>query len=399
MAELIVRVSAQDAPLIGHVLSGRPEGRPHRIVVDAHTALACPQIVAAATVAGLPVLVDPQTFYLQDWQHPKDAWACLPFARAAAQTPADLLRPGVAEAIAHDVINYQLDRGATMLIPPYVHMERADDGWVDVQTALWRETRRYVDASGVTLPLVAVLALSWGLLPRSSWPGAFTSLETELTRLGAHEVALAASKIDMGARPEDRLGSMILLTHRLTHTLPVIAWNQGTLGEASVAAGAVGYETGIGWRERCNIPAQMSSRRKPRSPGGIPRPVYIPTLRQSIPKRSVAAILQDARVAPLIVCMEPSCCPRGRTELLTDQRAHAISARRQNLEAVAAPERQTWRWQALAAKARTGLDLAVRVNALHQHDHNIARFDDSALRATLIVANHLRQATGRRHAA
>jgi hypothetical protein len=399
MAELIVRVSAQDAPLISHVLSRRPESRPHRVVVDAHTALACPQIAAAATVAGLPVLVDPQTFYLQDWQHPGDAWARLPFAQAAVQTPADLLRPGVADAITRDIVDYQLDCGATMLIPPYVHIERAGDGWADVQAALWRATRRHVEASGVALPLVAVLALGWRLLPRSSWPAAFAPLEAELTRLGAHEVALAASKIDTGAKPEDRLGSMISLTRRLTHTVPVIAWNQGTLGEAAVAAGAIGYETGIGWREHCNIPALMASRRNPRSPGGSPRPVYIPALHQSIPKRSVAAILHDARVAPLIVCMEPSCCPRGRTELLADQRAHAITARRRNLEAVAAPERQAWRWQALADTARAGLDVAVRINALHQRDHNIAHFDESALRATLTVANHLRQATGRRHAA
>jgi hypothetical protein len=102
MADLIVRISGCDEALLSRLVgpprSGSPSTatrRPDRIVVDAHTAASTPSIARTARRAGLPMLVDPQTFYLQDDQYPADPWAQLPFASSSVSTVGDLLTPHV----------------------------------------------------------------------------------------------------------------------------------------------------------------------------------------------------------------------------------------------------------------------------------------------------------------
>lgn len=398
MAELLVRAGAQDAALVQAVLGGPPQHRPHRVVVDAHVAKAAPSISLSAKTAGVPFLIDPQTFYLQDVQHRADPWAHLTFADADRNSPSDLLRPRRIEALVTGVVDSQLACGATAIVMPYVHLEPVDDGWGEVQAALWLATRRHLDRAGLTLPTVAILAVGWRLLDRSSWPTGLDRLRRVLEQAAPTEVALAASKVDAGVRPEERLASLIAVTRLLARRHPVIAWQQGALGEAAVAAGAVGYECGIGWRERCDMRAAMAAHRRFTS-GGVARPVYVATLKRGIPKASVRALLEHPRIAAELVCLDVSCCPGGRRALLQDCRAHAIRARLRGLEAVAQADQPAWRWHLLAREAAAGLELAARINAAASRTSEAARVDDSALRAVFAIAEHRRQITRRRPAA
>ena len=390
MAELLIRAGTQDAALITRVLIGPPVLRPNRVVVDAHTPLARPLVVDAAVKAGVPFLVDPQTYFLQDYQHSADAWALLPYGDPAKLVPADLLRGGAADRLAAAVIDHQLACGATMIIAPYVHIEASADGWARVQIALWRATQRHVRAAGLSLPLIALVAVGWRLVDPATWADVLDPLQDELRRLAPAEIALAASKIDQGAHPEERLNHLVATVRRLKGTAPVLAWNQGALGEAAVAAGAAGYETGIAWRDRCDIRSAMTSRRTLDDGPRSARPVYIDGLRRSLPKKSVAALLHDRSVATDLICLDLSCCPDGRDGLLTDQRGHAIGARLRSLATLAAPSQEAWRWNTLAMAARTGIDLADRINIVASRG-GITRVDSSALRATLAVADQRRQ--------
>lgn len=396
MAELLIRSGSQDVTLIEAVLGGPPARRPSRLVVDAHVAVRSPRIAAAAARAGVPFLVDPQTHLLQDYQHPADHWAQLPFARPELSTPADLLRPGRAEQIAADVIEYQLQHGASGVLAPYVHIARRDDGWREVQTALWRATRRYANQANMQLPILAVLALGWRLLDRGRWQDTFDPLRAEMLALNPSEVLLAASRVDAGTTPDLRLASMIAVVRRLTRTHPVIAWQQGALGLASVAGGAIGYECGIGWRDRCDLPAAMAQHRTHNS-GGTARPVYITSLLRSIPKTLVRALSADARILAALTCLDPSCCPNGRRGLLEDMRAHAIASRLAAIRDLTAPAKPAWRWNHLAHAAQAGLDLAQRINILGIS--GVTRIDVAALQATLTVADNRRQTLRRRVAA
>jgi hypothetical protein len=87
MAELLIRASTQDAALLRRIygLDGHEaaSARPTRVVVDAHVPASSrgADVAMAARQAGVPFLVDPQTFYLQGTQHAADPWALLPYGR------------------------------------------------------------------------------------------------------------------------------------------------------------------------------------------------------------------------------------------------------------------------------------------------------------------------------
>lgn len=400
MAELLIRAGAQDTALMERVLTGPSDNRPSRLVVDAHVAAASPRVAAAAVAAGVPFLVDPQTYHLQDYQHPAAPWAQLPFARAEISTPADLLTPGRADEVAAGAVKHQLAHGATMVLAPYVHIGRPDDGWTQVQAALWHATRRYLDQQGLSLAVVAVVAIGWQLLDRPTWPQTLDPLLRSLPALNPSEVALAASRVDAGAHPEHRLASLIAVIGRISASYPVIAWQQGALGEAAVAAGAIGYECGIGWRERCDLGSAMTRyRRLSPTATGLVRPVYIQALRRSIPKATLRGLVAKPGIIAELTCLEPTCCPNGRRDLLQDARQHAISSRLRSLRDLTTAVQPAWRWHHLARASHTGLALAERINTVATRGGGISRIDCAALRATFSVADHRRQTLGGRRVA
>lgn len=289
-----------------------------------------------------------------------------------------------------DCLEFQLTHGATALVAPYVQVGRAEDGWADVQAGLYRRTRRYLDHQGLRLPVIAPVAVGWQLLGRTAWPQALNRVVDDLRDLDPTEVALAASLVDAGTHPQWRLAELYAVIDRLRTSWPVLAWAQGVLGEACVAAGAEGYETGIGWRERCDLPRQMTNRRTP--PHGNPgaRPVYITPLGRSLPKPTVTALLDDPIIGPRLACLEFTCCPAGRRSLTGDARAHAVISRLCRLNTLTAAQHPRWAWQHLADDAGRGLELADRINIAAGHRSDLRRVDTAPLRATAITAGSRR---------
>lgn len=406
VALLTARFGGDDVGLLRRVLGNQADGpglaAPDRVVIDAHLPLRTPEIAQLTRVAGVPLLIDPQTYYLQDWQHSADPWALLPFATAGQRTPADLLSSrGELDALVADCIDFQLEHGATTLLAPYVHIEAAGNGWLQVQLAMWEATARYLTTLDQRLPVIAVVAVGWRLLHRPNWPAALEPLATGAEALGAAEIALAASKVDQGTQPAARLSDYLATISRLRRVAPVTAWNQGVLGDVSIAGGAAGYETGIARRERCDLQTKMKDHRKaidPSKPRG-PRGVFIPQLNRTLPKRSVEAISDDRRLVPRLICPSSDCCPTGRDALLQDARAHALTSRRTSLIDQERVSRPSWGWNRLAAHADLALDLAARINAAGQYVPAITRVNTGALQATKVVADHHRQALRLRRAA
>lgn len=405
MAELLIRASFQDGALLRRIygFDGQPgaPARPNRIVVDAHVPVSSRGIDIAATArrAGVPLLIDPQTFYLQGVQHPDDRWARLAFGRP------DIWAPTHADTFAQDelvaqVVNYQTSHGATAIIPPYVNIDRRDSEWIAVQAGLWHRTRRYLDREGITLPVIAVLAVGWRVLHPVQGPAALAPALTALSGLAPQEVALAASKVDKGVHPEDRLMDLVLMVERLRQDYSVILWQQGHLGEIGVAAGAVGYECGIGWREGCDLGGAANSHRRPEQSDQRPaRPVFISALGRSVPKRSLEAIREHRDIWLRMICPDADCCPAGGQALLGDARVHAIVQRVRHLDQIARIDRAVWRWQHLADVADAGLDLADRLNRRAQTSQAIARVDAHALSAISAVSHTRRLDTRSRRVA
>jgi hypothetical protein len=402
MADLIIRLTGQDTTLLSQLAPGGASARASgigRVVVDAPAAAKTATIRVAAQQVGLPYLIDPLTFYLADHQHPDDPWGRLPFANPTVVTVADLNNTAAADRLVAATLEFQLDHGATQLMAPYVHVERADDGWTGVQALLYRRTRRYLSTNNVALPVLAPLALSWRLLGRVRWADALEPLAAALGDLAPTDVALAASRVHQGVHADHRLADLLAVTSELASRHSVIAWRQGVFGEASVAAGASGYETGIGWGERCDLRNRMADRRRPPSDGFSARPVYVTNLGASLPKRSVTELMSIPAMAARLTCLDHSCCPTGKQALLTDARAHAVRARAARLEAVASAGHPRWAWKLIADRAHESLDLAVAVNTLADRGVVQLRTDVIGHSALVTVADVRRQASGRGRAA
>lgn len=390
MPDLLIRASGLDGALIAKMLTRVAARKPEelvvrpRLVVDAVTALRHREFAETARIAGVPMLVDPETYYLQDVQHAGDRWAALPFARQAAMTVSDVSR-GVQREIIEAAIEHQIRCGATHLVLPYLHIKRADDGWAEKQIGLYRTARAVLDQRGIALPTIAVIDVSWRLLDRRTWSDGLLPMLATIEAAGFDEIALAGSNVDAGTHPEGRAQALLASVARAARTAPIIAWNQGLLGELSVAAGAVGYSTGIGWREKWDTAARMRDRRAAREPGPMaPRPVYLGKLGRSIPKKTVHELVGQRTIAPDLPCPPGGCCHDGAPGLLADSRWHTLYARVASLRQLAATDRR-FKWAELRTRAEHGLDLARRINTVAARE-GLDRVDDAALHAILACA-------------
>ena len=108
---------------------------------------------------------------------------------------------------------------------------------MDVQASVWRRARPVLADLDVGLPIIAPVALDWSRLSGSSPFARGEQLDRALRALSPDEVALATSKSHLGKKPEDRLRALCAEVARLSAIAPVVAWSQGVLGEACVAAG------------------------------------------------------------------------------------------------------------------------------------------------------------------
>lgn len=402
MSDLIIRLTGLDTTLLSQLAPAGASPGPTgitRVVVEATTAARTGAIRASAQQMGLPYLIDPLTFYLADHQHADDGWGRLPFADRTVVTVADLNNTAAADQLVAATLEFQLEHGATQLTAPYLHVERADDGWAGVQALLYRRTRHYLTTNSIALPVLAPLALSWRLLGRVRWTDALEPLTAALTELAPNDVALAASRAHQGVHADHRLADMLAVVGELASRFRVIAWRQGLFGEAAVTAGAAGYETGIGWGERCDLRARMADRRRPPGDGFGPRPVYIHTLGAALPKRSVTALMAIPAVAARLACLDHSCCPTGKQALLTDARAHAVRARAGRLVELDAAGHPRWAWKLLADRAHESLDLARAVNTLADRGIVPLHTDPIGHAALATVADARRQNAGRGRAA
>jgi len=205
----------------------------------------------------------------------------------------------------------------------------------------------------------AVVAVSWRLLGRPLWPAVLDPLAGAAAGIGPMTIALAASKVDRGVHPEDRLAALLTATDRLSRVGPVIGWRQGRLGEAMVAAGAAGYETGLGSRERCDLPQDIAARCRERT-GGQGTAVYVEAVHAGVLPATRAAIAARRSTAVSLACLDGNCCPDAGAGVSGPLHAmHRRAARLADLDRVATP---TWRWSLLADRAETATTVGRRLN-------------------------------------
>lgn len=401
MSELLIRPSHNDHLVIGDLLAPGGSGvlaahaRPPltRLVLDAPLAARQPAFRQAAEDAGVPVLVDPLTPFLQTEIDPENAWSRLPFAHAKTVAPDLLLNPFFQQQLVADCVEHQVTCGASAIIPPYLYASSPQDPAFAASLQLISATVRFTRANQVNLPVMIVLcAKRAGFAPKSSWHAGIDRFARAALEVGPQSIGLCLSPLGTGKESLSVVLSSFVLAQRLKTTgARVIAWRQGLFGPGMVAAGLDGYECGIGLNEAADI-SSLRNNRRPRSADDADKPkqsasagVYFAELGRSLQRPTARVLLAtDSPLRGRMLCNDPRCCPKGATTMLEDPRSHAVRTRARQMRELDAMPHEAWRLHAVAKDALASALLAQKVNQVlvARGEHPIAAKAYEALAAT-----------------
>ncbi len=396
MAELLIRAAMNDHLVVGDLLAPATGPRLARrrppiehLVADAHVAEARPTLSDAAQASGVPYLVDPNTPFLQTGVAEDDKWAQLPFALS------DPVRPGGfdVDRLVADVVEFQLDKGATTIIPPYFYASSPADPWFVVSLRLIDETVEFLRTNDVRLSVLPVLCAqlqSFG--NHLGWPAGVDRFAERVKGAGVASVALCFSPAGAGTDGYAKVRRLFDAARRVKDSgLRTVAWRQGIYGPGLVAAGLDGYECGIGTGEQANVARQQSSR-KPRDDGGHGggggAGIFIETLGRSVPRRVGQALLGETAMRPKVMCDDEGCCPTVRATL-EKPREHAVRTRARLLAAVAEQPAARWRLNHVAREATLAATLAAQANSVLESEGIKERIKARNLEALAQVASEL----------
>jgi hypothetical protein len=403
MSELIMRPAHNDHRLVEALLAtsgGVRQIRPplSRLVLDAPVALKQPVFVQAAEASGTPVLIDPLTFYLQDDVRSDDSWRRLPFAPSGAVPISDFDSEDFRKHLIRQVVDFELEYGATAVIAPYLLLDD-DDRVMSANRRLIRETRDYLEARRLNIPLVVVAAMTAGPRVAGRPLGEVLNVfNQEASSAGAANVALAMSGTGGADDRSDRVHLVLQATNYLASLgASVLAWRQGLLGPSAVAAGATGYECGIGLREQCDLVSLQRTRRPGPSRGGFAPPagVFIQPFGRSLAKSIASRLLEDQKLRPRLICDNERCCPNGAASMLESPRPHAVQARSQHLAELDRMPSRDWRLNAVARESENGAVLADLATRVLQGGGLNKAINSRALTAVASAADFLREEGGR----
>lgn len=377
-AEFVLRPTYNDHIFVASALAqgfaGRAVDAPplvSRLVLDATTAARQPAFAESAASAGVPVVVDPMTWLGQKKVDPDGHWARTAFARHAS-SPADLDTQLGRRRLIQAAVNFQIQHGATSIVPPYFMAERPSDRWQATTLACLRETATYLRAIDDRRPLLPVVC---GRLDKFASRAGLNELRyfsDVAAGLGAQLVAAQLGPVGAGTDDYAKVLNLFRATSALRRAgVGVHIWRQGIYGPALVATGAHGYETGIGFGERTDL-AALAARHKPKATvdddtedkkgGGRGRPVYLRAAGRSLVPAVFQALASNFSLAGSALC-PPTCCPDGITSTLSASREHGLLERRRQLDEFdAMPPSVAWRFRQIGGEARRAAEFTKTLN-------------------------------------
>ncbi|MCV7074292.1 hypothetical protein H7H73_32520 [Mycobacterium rufum] len=150
----------------------------------------------------------------------------------------------------------------------------------------------------------------------------------------------------------------------LSTKAPVIAWRQGHYGLAAVAAGAIGYQTGMAVDERCDF-AQHARVRRPQPPDKkkdlkMPRHVYLSLFGRSVSGSVAESLINNGHLRGTLTCTDPACCTNGASSMSAEWRQHAVRARARELAELDDMPNAGWRLNHVARLAERAADAPAR---------------------------------------
>lgn len=400
--ELLIRPGLNDHEVIGELLApdasaalfhGDRRIPIDRVVADAHIAARRPQLARAAESAGIPYMVDPLTPFWQTDLRDNDALAALPYGAAAARASEELLDPLGREALIASVIDFEVQHGATLIIPPYLYVRAPREERFQRTLEFLEATHRRMRRTGLRLPLLPILmAGHQGFAPLSTWRTGIERFARKAQEIGAAGIGVSFSPIT----PSDSYGKVLATFAAMTRIkqvsgLPVYAWRAGIYGAGLTAAGMDGYETGIATGEACDITRSLASRRpwdQKRKPAGNAPGIFIDILGRSVPAQ-VGKLLLRSQLKARVVCDDERCCPDGAASTIARPRQHAVRMRSRQLRAQDALPHTSWRLHQLAKDTTAASTLILQANHILQSAGMKERLPSTGIDALGRVAHHL----------
>lgn len=372
-SELLIRPGWDDHLVLSELLDtagpavGRRVRPMSRIVVDAHHAPHRPEYAELARKSGLPFMIDPLTYLWQSRVRDSHDWVQLPFGQAAPVTATTLEDPFERERLAISTTDFQLQHGASAIIPAYPYVQDVADPWFEIALDLIELTASYLEHQGLDVPLVPILCFQ--LRSFSTQAGLALGIDRFIEVCKKYEIAFASMCPSPAGTSKDSLNKvrqLFRVTSRANEQLArVIAWRQGGLGPALVAMGLAGYETGLGIGEQMNVTNRQSNAR-PKKPGssrgGGNDFVYVQLLHRSLRKRVAALLFEDAALGPKFMCDEPACCPTRKATLGRNRRQHVVRARHRHLVELDRLPQREWRLHQISMEAERASTLATQAN-------------------------------------
>jgi hypothetical protein len=389
--EVIEELLAPDSSSL--LLPGDTRGPIDRVIADAHIAQKRPQLAVAAESVGVPFLVDPLTHFWQTDLRESDKLAALPYGSSVARVGDDFLNPLKRESLIASVIEFQLERGATQLIPPYLYARRPEDEWFARTLELLEATRRRLDRIGVQLPVLAVLEVGHqAFAPPSTWSKGIDLFARKAAAIGAEAIAVGLSPVT----PKDGYAK-VLATFEATARakqvsgLRTYAWRDGIFGAGLCAAGIDGYEAGIATSEACNLSSSLASRKpraEKRKSGGNAPGIFVDMLGRSVPAAVGRALLASS-VRDRVMCDDERCCPDGPASTIARPRQHAVRMRARQLRLQEGLPHSSWRLHQLSKDCIAGSTLVLQANQILKAAEMKERLPSEGLNAMGKVARHL----------
>lgn len=366
MSELVLRGHHNDHRVFAELLLEPvlPTTRAvRRTVVDATLAARTPLFAQAAREGAVQHLVDPQTHLIMDVQAASDSWARLPYGIARAVPPNQLSDATASRMFVEQVINFQLDHGATAVIPPYLHLTADNGQTARVQEQWWDMSSQFLERSGrkySLLPLISI-DLSAVSLEMNSWSEGLGRLARVAASIADGPIALALSS---GSTTVHSIHKRAQIWRRAAARHQLLAWHAGAYGPLAVTLGATGYEVGLCSGENCNMPQSMRSRRPTGGPSsGAWVGVYVDTLGRSLSVQAVKAMAKEKRLQADLSCVDPGCCSRGLSTMMgPGRRQHSFHRRVEDLQALDAITARGWKLHHLERKAGDAAAAARRIH-------------------------------------
>jgi len=399
-AELLVRPSLNDHKVVEDLLAPTAGigSRPiSRLVLNAADAPRQAAFSEVAAKSGTPLIVDPLTTLLQCEVDPEDPWVQeVNFGRAEALDPTLLANPFTLDKLVAEIVEFQVDNGATVVVPPYFYADKPESLEFEASLAAIGRTARRLRADGVALPIMPVLSAQLrGFLHRPDWQAALDRFTLAAADVGPQTIAVQFSPMGDGSESYGKILDLILgARHIRSAGVPTIAWRQGVYGPALVAAGLDGYECGMGIGEQAKAKAFMGSR-KPRKKSGkgfSPEGVYLAVLGRSVPRRVAGVLLEDRSLQGRLVCDSLRCCPQGAHSMMASKgRPHAVRGRSRGLQELVEIPSIDWRLHHIGKEAASGFVAATKANEVLAKANFPNRIKPNSYAALEQVTDYLRK--------